>query len=614
MKMKRKSFLAIAMFSLGVSALAGCGGSSDPTPSPSPTPTPDPWYVISEKAMNSFLNKIQAQGYMMVGGDLTTAVYDQNMVTWFFKEGTPYDDHFCATVNGESYYGFIDYDLESVAALQFVDKKPSTEVFDSSLPTYFLNNAISGGNIWSIFHNNDQEHPMRYRGSQDLSLYQIICRFCNLDEDVIPPTMQDLVLELDAVDVNVATLTFKYNPGGTHDLKDGSVTITFNEEVRRSDYVLAWVNDPNRQYPTPIGEYGKWPNDYIGNIDSIFSIQLGLDGNDPLPYDDFFSYATNYNYETIKYDGFMRIHDFHAGEEELAQYKQTLLDNNYVQRTDVEEIVFRSKTLREREGYKLYSEITLELDDGLVIIGQKYYTSYKYEGRTDINDHLKDASDKYIELPDSENIISWSAEDNTFRAFEDKGCSYDTNLYMHVYLEYSDADAMDSYLDNYFAIYLKDGFVFNEHDGTYSKADLASRTVVKISDNDNDVADILFYNYRRILPSEGYQVMVDAGFPSPDLPDANVESILEQKDYYRLMFGGILEHYYWATFTFESNEDLLSFVDSYVSELLNAGFVKAPEVDFTCRYKNSDESRRIVMDYDDSKGQGISLNAWILIK
>ena len=118
MKNLKRKILPLALLALGTGALAGCGQD----------PTPDPWYVISEKAMDNFLNKIQNSGYTIVGDEQITAVKDKNMITWFFKEGSTYTDHAAVTINEETYYGFIDYKKNSFEQIVFMDKMPATQI------------------------------------------------------------------------------------------------------------------------------------------------------------------------------------------------------------------------------------------------------------------------------------------------------------------------------------------------------------------------------------------------------------------------------------------------------------------------------------------------------
>lgn len=604
MKNLKRKILPLALLALGTGALAGCGQE----------PTPEPWYVISEKAMNNFLSKIQNDGYTIVGDEQTTSVHDQNMITWFFKEGSQYTDHAAVTINEETYYGFIDYKKNSFEQVVFMDKMPATQIDENMvyLPTMWLDQSVSGGNIWSLWHNNDQSNPLHYNASKSGYLYETICYFCNYDANTIPSHMQDVYMEFDKEDVHVATIKFKYNPGGTAELKDGLVTITFDEEVRTSDIVNNWLNDPNRNYPEPVGEYGAWPGLFDMHIESIYRKNLGYkEGSDPLPYDNFFSYATKIDQNKAKYHGIIEITDYHADESDAKQYMTTLKSNGYQAEIGVTGLVFRSPVIRDRDGYEMFSDVTLTINDGLVISAQRYYTSTSYVGRDVINDYIQTASTKYIALPDSENVTSWTAVDNQFAAYESRSCNYDVNLYLDVYLEYKDADAMTTYLDNYFKAYTDAGFVYDQTDGTYSKADQSSRTVVKLSSNDSGVADILFYNYRRILPSEAFPILEAAGYPAITVDTSKIESILENNGYERLIQGEIWTHYYWMTINFDSHQELLDFVNPYKDALLNAEFEEKPEAYRTCRYVNADESARLIMDY---KGSTSTLNLWFGIK
>ena len=604
MKSLKRKILPLAILALGTGALAGCGQE----------PTPDPWYVISEKAMDNFLSKIQNDGYTIVGDEQTTSIHDQNMITWFFKEGSTYTDHAAVTINEETYYGFIDYEKNSFEQVVFMDKMPATQIDENMvyLPTMWLDQSVSGGNIWSLWHNNDQSNPLHYNASKSGYLYETICYFCNYDANTIPSHMQDVYMEFDKEDVHVATIKFKYNPGGTAELKDGLVTITFDEEVRTSDIVNNWLNDPNRNYPKPVGEYGEWPGLFNMHIESIYSENLGYkEGSDPLPYDNFFSYATKIDQNKAKYHGIIEITDYHADESDAKQYMTTLKSNGYQAEIGVTGMVFRSPVIRDRDGYEMFSDVTLTINNGLIISSQRYYTSTSYVGRDVINDHIQTASTKYIALPDSENVTSWTAVDNQFAAYESRSCNYDVNLYLDVYLEYKDADAMTTYLDNFFKAYTDAGFVYNQNDGTYSKSDQSSRTVVKLSSNDSGVADILFYNYRRILPSEAFPILEAAGYPAITVDTSKIESILENNGYERLIQGEIWTHYYWMTINFDSHQELLDFVNPYKDALVKAGFDEKPEAYRTCRYVNADESARLIMDY---KGSTSTLNLWFGIK
>ena len=167
--MKRKPLISLPLFAVLFSGLAGCNSaddhsstsnpsSSEPSSEPTSEPTSesssesssDPGYVVSEKAMDNFLDKIEEESYTIVGidGILTTSYTDQNMITWFYLPGaTHYDDHFAVTVNDETFFGFIDNDKKSLEEISFVDKITAARAYESYLPTAFNSNAVSGGNI-----------------------------------------------------------------------------------------------------------------------------------------------------------------------------------------------------------------------------------------------------------------------------------------------------------------------------------------------------------------------------------------------------------------------------------------------------------------------------------
>ena len=420
-------------------------------------------------------------------------------------------------------------------------------------------------------------------------------------------------MDFDSEDVNVATITFKYNSGGTHELTDGSVTITFGGDVRKSDIAQAWVDDPNRTYPDPVGGHTSWPTAYQFAINSIYTYNLGYSGVDPLPYDSFFSYATKVNGDTFSRDGYVEIHDYHAGQEELEQYIATLTAKDYIPATGTSGMTYRSEsTLREKGDYKLYSDITLKLEDGLVISATTYYTYLTFSGRDAINSHIHSASenDKFVELPDDANITSWSAADYTFRQYESMADLFDYNLYTHVIIEYQDANAFKTYLDQVFASYVANGFVRQKYSDTYINKDYVSKSMVELISNHNGVADILFSNMKYVDPSEAATNVSDAGFPSISDELSKITSVLEMKYYAKAIMGIEFEHYYSIGMQFSSNSELRAFVDDYIAALLDAGFKQTTEELRTCRYIKGD-TRTVVMDYQYKSGT--YFNAWFMI-
>ena len=615
MKFKNK-FLALSILALSALTLPACNSDMGPD---SPEPV-DPPHVISEKAMASFLGKIQSQGYTMVGVDeaLTTSVYDANMVTWFYKEGIPYnyDDHFAATIDGETFYGFIDYDLKSLAQIKFVDRASAIDLYSNYLPTAFLSSSVSGGNIWGVFHN-DPNQPLLFHGSQKASLYAAICRFCGImDPDTDPARMSKLQMEFDNVDVHQATIKFKYNQTQT-EVVDKTITITFDEAVRQSQYVVDWVNDPNREYPQAIGDIGHWPNLWNVYIKSVYKENLGNINNvDLLPYDTIFSYATKINESTVKTDNFIRIQDFHGTKVEANHYMYTLLQKGYTLEMGDSAMVLRSQVVRERDGFTMCSNISIQVsdEDGLVIIGQRFYSSLTIDGRNNINNHLNDASDKFVPLPDDECITGWVLVDHQLAGYENYLCHYDCNIYAYVYLIYEDSDSMNTYLTNYFNTALANGFVYNSDD-TYTYSNVKSRTTFKVYDNSYGVATLAFYNFNYTDPAEANTLIVANGLPDLDMSKVGdkFESVLDLRAYNKAKTGHDYLVYYWATFKFETYQDVADYEAYYGGLLKDLGFQKENDANYSWHYINADKTKTVLVDIDFKHQQSTSLSFFIIV-
>lgn len=614
MKNLKRKILPLALLALGTGALAGCGQE----------PTPEPWYVLSEKAMTNFFNKLGESSYTVYGdasNGLTTAVHDENTVTWLFKDGSRYLDHFCVTVDNESYYGLIDDITDpqnpQIVQLTFMDKDSAVNVSESVLPTYWASNEICGGNIWSLFHNTDQEHPLRYKVSKNLSFNDSICALCDYGgfED---SQIDDVVLEFDQVDVTKATLSYTHIPSGTKTPVAASLSIEFGKEVRTSDLVTAWVNDPNRAYPEPVGEYGDWPSQFAGAVRNIYAANLLLDAKAALPYDTFFSEATNFNSKTYMYDNFVQVHDFHATQEGAEQYMQTLIDNGYTPAVGTSGTVFRSPALRERNGYKLYADVSLTYTpgDGLIIKTEPYYTHTSYGTRELVNGHIQGAQGgtKFPELPapQSTSITKFYGEDEQFHGYEDRVGFYDYDLFMYVHIEYKDSKAMDAYLNEYYQEFLDRGFTYNKSYQEYSKSDLESTCVMRIEDNSNGKVTFLYYNEKHVDPEVAIaDVDADEFAKFEDtLSEVSIHYVEDIKGYFKIIEGVDYKYYYSMATDCESYDRARALADDYGAALKAIGFEQKSSSLRTVRYENSDASLVCEMDYDTKGRQGTFLNLW----
>lgn len=624
--MKNTLFKRIGVFGvpfLLIGLLAACNGKK-PTSSSSSEPS-DPPHVISEKAMENFLDKIDKESYTIVGidGILTTAYTDQNMITWFYEPGaTHYDDHFAVTVNDETFFGYIDNDKQSLEEISFIDKITAARAYESYLPTAFNSNAVSGGNIWSVFHN-DPTEPLLFHVAQKVKAYEILCRFCGvLDPQSDPARMSQVTMEFDDVDVNNATFKFQYATDPKTS-EEKTITITFGGPVRTSSYVLDWVNNPNREYPKAIGETGVWPNKWKVDISSTFKmgIKVGEVGPDvdPMPCDTIFSYATNSNDATCAYDGYFTVHDYNSGIAEANHYMVTLLDNDYEIELNTDNVmVLKSPVIRQREDCagnisEMRSYITIEVNDGLVITARRYYTSTTIVGREAVNDFLQLSSTKYIPLPDDSNITGWVGVEHNLAGYENYLCTYDVTNFTYVYLTYTDATAMDTYLNNYLASLVTANYVHNDDD-TYSLEGLEGRTVVKVYSNTDGVATIYFHNFKFVEPAD-----LNAELLANDLPQLDttkVQTIQDLKDYYNVRTGGGFKHYYYVQFEFDSYDDAAAFESAYGTTLMGDPYnmTKGPNADYSWEYDASDKSKTVVVDIDHKKQTSPSLTLFIVVR
>lgn len=622
--MKRSLLNKLALLFVPILIAGGLSACSNDGSSVEPSPEPVPAHVISEKAMENFLDRIEKESYTIVGidGILTTSYTDQNMITWFYLPGaTHYDDHFAVTVNDETFFGYIDNDKKSLEEISFVDKITAARAYESYLPTAFNSNAVSGGNIWSVFHN-DPTNPLLFHVAQKVKAYEILCRFCGvLDPQSDPARMSQVTMEFDNIYVNKATFKFQYATGSKTS-EEKTITITFGEPVRTSSYVVDWVNDPNREYPQAIGELGKWPNKWEVDILSTFKygIEVGKVGDvDPMPYDSIFSYATKSNDATCAYDGYFTVHDYNSGVAEANHYMATLLDNDYeLELNDDNVMILKSPVIRQREDIagnmsEFRSYITIEINDGLNITARKYYTSTTISGRDNVNDFLQLSSTKYLPLPDDSNITGWVGVEHNLAGFENYLCTYNVTNFTYVYLTYTDTTQMDTYLENYLSSLVAANYVHNDDD-TYSKEDIEGRATVNVYSNTNGLATIYFRNFKFVNPVDLNAELVANNLPGLDT--TKVQTIQDLKDYYNVRTGGGFKHYYYVQFEFDSYDDAAEFESAYGATLMGDPYnmTKGPNADYSWEYDASDKSRTVVVNIDNKNHASPALTLFIVVR
>ena len=176
-----KTVLLVVMavlFLLSAVLLAGCGKNSDPAPAPDegqqdvpdepvpdepepePEPVPESNAEISEKAMQNFLDKIAGGDYVMDSeGYLKTTACSEDLVIFDYEDDSAYRDFAVMSVSGEVFQGFFKKD--GIENITFLKEGSAIDAAVSKLPTYWLKEEVSDGNIYNLFYN-DTEDPLRF--------------------------------------------------------------------------------------------------------------------------------------------------------------------------------------------------------------------------------------------------------------------------------------------------------------------------------------------------------------------------------------------------------------------------------------------------------------------
>ena len=631
----KKSLFVVLGATLGVVTLSACGdsggsttssssSSSEPAPEPvppEPTPTPDPWYVISEKGMDSFVTKIQKGGYRVDGGQKVTEVKSRDMVTFYFRSGPGKTNGVFTTPEGETFVGFaVDDPNATPAKLAFYDKKDAMDCAYPYLPTFFISKVASGGNIWTLFHNTDQNHPLRYT-STSYAVKVGIAAFADFGT-TIADTIDNIVLEFDDVDVKTAHLTGTYSPS-TGVTNKFDIVMSFEvDDIKTDPSIVNWVNNEDREYPANIGDLGSWPDSIQVMTDSLFDVR---GDSKPLPYGTNFSYAVymnNYQYDQFLKEGYILIHDYHATEKELKQYKQTLKDAGYEMAEGKKELVFRSPFLREsayNPGFKVFSDISLTLDDGLIIKVTKYYNPVEVTGLSAINTYIAPkANGQFVNLPEdpSGNITAMVGEDSPYCATEDMSNLPDYRLAMEIDLEYTSEANLKTYVKGYTDTLLANGYTYEDDaDQYYIVEPVKGRTTFDVYRRNNK-AIFYFRHQFYVNPTDAHSIIFDddkGNFPG-DLDFTNLKSARETKEYEKFQFGMDYAHFYWLTFKFATHQDMINYISDYIAvATADPAFKKINWQNRVCGFIDADvddptESNRIIIvDYTKT---GTDLNMW----
>ncbi len=572
--------LVAALLAASLMLLGGCGNNDVQPPEPDeeksdvpdePVPeepdkelSPEEKAALSEKAMQNFLDKICSENYVMDSKDyLKTTVYSPDLVIFDYADDSAYMDFAVMSVNDEVFQGLFWKD--SIDDVAFVKEGQAIDAASSRLPTNWLTEEFSDGNIYNIFYN-DTEDPLRFV-SYDTNVQNQVRTFAGYG-DVALRYMHEVYLILDQEDPTVAHIQAEVDDSETarYYFDDIDIVITFGD-AQPDTRAEAWMKDP--VYPEARTE---WTEKDLFIFNSVF---LPGYGGQAIPFIPSASYALSVDEEHFISDDRVYIRDPHATEEDLKDYEAVLLRNGFEKVNEDGEECYRALL---REETNCYSSISLGYDNGLDLTAEKYYVLPKYEGIDEINGKITENG--YPELPASDALTGFTALDHKDEDSESWLYFFDYNTVLYVTAGYTDRDEVMSYLDGYAEALAAKGFSPVYVDGdeggeieSYRSEDEASSFRYHFEDDGETVA-MLFKSEKCLTASETKKIIEDAGFPEIDLAAYNTGR--DHIRFLKVMYGRDFDSAVTMTMRFGSAEEADAFLHQYVDALEDDGFLKVP--------------------------------------
>ena len=312
---------------------------------------------ISEKAMDSFLAKVDAGNYTIdAAGYLKTKVCSNNPVIFDYTDEV-HNDFAVMAIDNEVFQGFLTE--EGVENVTFLGEGHATDIAESRLINHWTSEEVSEGNIYNLFYNSTEE-PLTFV-SHDENLKAHVLGLAGYS-DAVGRLMHDVYLTFDSEDPTLAHLTCEMDEDRVARIApdDIDITITFND-AQSDPRADSWISDP--AYPAA---QTAWDSADYFLFNSVF-----LTGADVevIPFPSFASYAMLIDKESFMTNDCIRIRDSRATEKDMSDYANKLIESGFteVKETDSEgvEKTYYRKLLREE--YKCYASVELEYDNGVNI-------------------------------------------------------------------------------------------------------------------------------------------------------------------------------------------------------------------------------------------------------
>ena len=539
---------------------------------------------ISELAMNNFVKKLQAGNYTCGSEEtiLTTAVSPEQVYFSYPHVGYP-TVYAYMTLKGETFATMIENNTRY--EIEFISNANAIDAVGNVLPNSWY--ALTHGNMFEYFYN-DPEDPLSFT-SNDENVKYTVGALGGYGQQALE-LMQEVTMTLDAVDPTTAHFTAVVEEQGMYHYDDLDLTLTFGTG-KDEPHIAEWFKSP--EYPAVRTE---WTRDDLGLMNAVFMRGYG---NQAVPFPKFASYALIFDEDAYGSFGGIRITDHNATEQDVEDYRKTLLQNGFTEAQEKQDDGSTATVYRKllREEYNAYAELYPAYNDGFELIGVPYYVDRQYDGMEAMSGAVENAG--FVPFEATDLFEGWSAVDEAMSRSEGLGYFYDYQLYMPFILTFSDAEAAQAYWTAYENKLVAAGFheTFSPEENKREFRNADESKIFKCTMGE-DAVRLDFKSEKLMSVDEMNSMLVKYGIPGVEF-DGEIGGRDQRRYRYEISeFTGL---FFTGTKYFANSREAEAFLDTYTASLEDSGYDRTDPEKLGSRrqflYYNEEERKYVGFDY-----------------
>ncbi|MBO4411515.1 MAG: hypothetical protein J5794_04940 [Lachnospiraceae bacterium] len=529
---------------------------------------------ISEAAMANFVQKLNKGNYVVEGGQsgVVNAYSPEQVYIVYGDKKKDSVTYAFMTLKGETFETMID-GSGKIGEVAFRTTENAIDALGETLPNYWM--KVTGNNMWELFYNS-VENPLEFT-SNDWTVKYTLGAMGGYGQFTVQK-MEEVHMTFDAVDPTTVHFTAVVPDETIVKYDDLDLTLKFGT-AKPNNRIEQWLKKP--VYPQ---ERVYWTRE---DIQSYLDIVFGRGyGEAALPFPAVSSYAMSFDENAYSDFGAVILTDPHWTEKDVEEYKALLKSSGFAEGSgtiiDGSNATVYRKPLREEYG--AYSQVYLEYDHGLVLVGDLYYDIPEYSGFEAVSAAVR--KNGFLALPETDVFTEWKGQDSSGIYAEGIIYFVEFNFRMVMDLTYTDKNSAEAYLKNYAAILTENGFVSKFTAGEDNGYVESPNTCVSFEyrfdymmDQPENTVCVKFENRKTLTVDELNAVMREHGLPETDFHgDINARDVA--KYYFEMSgFEGVHLCIYQP---YESVAAAEAYLNAYVPGLEEQGYYETDPKRFNC--------------------------------